>query len=103
MSSITKTTHGGTTCPFTPESGIDRRVLWASIVVSTLVFVASWLPIAIPDFGCAWVAGAATSQPAVLACAKAGHKACQGCHCSRFFLAEVSGEPFVSDAVFESC
>ena len=86
-----------------PESGVDRRVLWAVIIVLMLVFVASRLPVAIPDFGCAWVAGAATGQLTVLARAKAGHEACQGCHCSRFFLAEVSGEPYVSDAMFESC
>ena len=59
-----------------PESGVDHRVLWAAIIVSTLVFVASRLPVAIPDFGCAWVAGAATVQPAILARAKADHKAC---------------------------
>ena len=43
----------------------------------------------------------ATSQPAVLSRAKAGHECCEGCHGFRLFLAEVAGEPFVTDAVFE--
>ena len=59
-----------------PESGVDRRIIWAVFIVSTLVFIASRLPIAVPDFGCAWVAGTAAGQPTVLARAKAGHKAC---------------------------
>ena len=59
-----------------PESGVDRRVFRTFFIVSTLVFIASRLPIAVPDFGSAWVAGAATGQPTVLARAKAGHKAC---------------------------
>ena len=59
-----------------PESGVNHRILWAAIIVLTLVFVTSRLPVAIPNFGCAWVAGASTGQPAILARAKAGHKAC---------------------------
>ena len=59
-----------------PESGVYRCVVRTFFLVSTLVFIAPWLPIAIPDFGCAWVAGASTGQPAVLTRAKAGHKAC---------------------------
>ena len=59
-----------------PKSGVDRHVIWVFFIVSTLVFIASRLPIAIPDFGCAWVAGASTGQPAVFTRAKAGHKAC---------------------------
>ena len=59
-----------------PESDVYRRVIWATFFISTLVFVASWFTIAIPDFGCVWVAGAATGQPAVLARTKAGHEAC---------------------------
>ena len=58
------------------ESGVDRHVIWAVFIVSMLVFIASRLPVAIPDFGCAWVVGAATGQPTILARAKAGHKAC---------------------------
>ena len=60
----------------TPESGVDRRVVRTFFIVSTLAFIASWLPVAIPNFGCTWVAGASTGQPAVLARAEAGHKAC---------------------------
>ena len=41
-----------------PESGVDGRVVQALFIVSTLVFIASWFSIAIPDFGCAWVASA---------------------------------------------
>ena len=59
-----------------PESGVDRRVVRTFFVVSTLVLIAPWLPVAIPDLGCAWVAGASTGQPAVLTRAKAGHEAC---------------------------
>ena len=47
-----------------------------SLFISTLAFTASWFSIAIPDFRCAWVAGAATGQPTIFARAKAGHKAC---------------------------
>ena len=36
-----------------PESGVYRRVVWDVFVVLTLVFIASWLPIAVPDFECA--------------------------------------------------
>ena len=58
-----------------PESGVYRCIVWDVFIVSMLAFIASRFPVAIPDFGCAWVAGAATGQPTVLACAKAGHKA----------------------------
>ena len=43
-----------------PESGIGRCFVRTFFFVSTLVFIALWLPVAIPDFGCAWVAGAST-------------------------------------------
>ena len=43
-----------------PESSVYRRIIWATCFISTLVFDASWFSIAIPDFGCAWVAGATT-------------------------------------------
>ena len=59
-----------------PESGVDHCVVRTFFLVSTFVFIAPWLPIAIPDFGCTWVAGAFTGQPAIFACAKTGHKAC---------------------------
>ena len=66
-----------------------------------LLFIASRLPIAIPDFGCAWVAGAAMGQPAVLARAKAGHQCRRGRHGLRLFLSEVSGEPLVADIMLK--
>ena len=59
-----------------PESGVDRRVVRTFFIVSTLVLIASWLPVAIPDFGCAWVTGASMGQPAVLTHAKEGHETC---------------------------
>ena len=59
-----------------PKSGVDRRVVRAIFIVSTLVFIPSRIPVAIPYFGCAWVVGTATGQPSILARAKAGHKAC---------------------------
>ena len=59
-----------------PESGIDRRVVRTVFLVSTLVFIAPWLPVAIPNFGCTRVAGASTGQPAVLARAEASYEAC---------------------------
>ena len=85
-----------------PESGVYRRVVWAVFIISMLVFIASRLSIAVPDFRRAWVAGATAGQPTVLARAKAGHKAGEGCHCPWLFLAEVSREPFIPDTVFES-
>ena len=65
--------------------------------------MASWFAIAVSDFRGAWVAGAiaSTSEPAIFSRTKAGHKCGKGCHGLQFLLAEVLGEPFVSDAVFE--
>ena len=59
-----------------PESGVDRRVVRTFFLVSTLVFIAPWLPVAIPNFGCARVAGASAGPLVVLTRAEAGHKAC---------------------------
>ena len=56
-----------------PEPGVYRCIVWAFFIVSMFVFIASWISIAIPDFGCARIAGAATSQPVVLSRTKAGH------------------------------
>ena len=58
------------------ESGVDRRALWAVSLIPVLVLAASGFSISIPNFGCTWVAGATSCQPAVLSCAKAGHEAC---------------------------
>ena len=43
-----------------PESGIDRCVIRALFLVLAFVFITSWLPVAIPYFGCVGVAGAFT-------------------------------------------
>ena len=59
-----------------PVSGLERCVVRTLLLVFPFVFFAPRLPVAIPNFGCAWVAGVATGQPTVLARAKAGHKAC---------------------------
>ena len=58
------------------ESGIDCRAHWAVVLDSALFFVMAWFPVSISRFGCTRVAGAASCQPAILSCAKAGHEAC---------------------------
>ena len=57
------------------KSGIDRCVLRYFIIITTLVFIASWLSVAVLDFGTARVASvvAPMSEPAVFSRAKAGH------------------------------
>ena len=85
------------------ESGIDRRVLGSCIIVSMLVFIASWLAIAVPGFGGARIAGAiaSTSKPTIFSRAKAGHQCGKICHGLRFFLAEVMGKPLILYAMFK--
>ena len=85
------------------ESSVDRRVFGVVTVASTLVFIASWLAVAISDFGGAWIAGAVASmsEPAVFSRAKAGHQSGKGCQGFWFFLTEVAGEPLISDAMFK--
>ena len=58
------------------ESGVDRCVGRSFVIIATFVFAASWLAIAVSDFGGAWIAGAAasTSELAVFSRAKAGHQ-----------------------------
>ena len=85
------------------ESDVDRRVLGVVTVASTLVSVASGLAAAISGsrsarFVCIVIA---TGLPAILARAEAGHKRHEGCQGLRLFLAEVLGEPFVTDAMFK--
>ena len=58
-----------------PKSGVDRYVV-RTIVIPTFVLSVPWLPVAISDFRCTWVASASTGQPAVLARTKSGHEAC---------------------------
>ena len=85
------------------ESGVDRRVLGVVTVVSTLVSVALGLAVAISGFRSARFACIviATGQPAIFASIEAGYKRRERCHGLRLFLAEVSGEPFVADAVLK--
>ena len=85
------------------ESGIDRCVLGVVTVAWTLVSVASGRAIAISGFRSARFTCVviATGQPAILAHTEAGHKRREGCHRLRLFLAEVSGEPFVANAMFK--
>ena len=43
----------------------------------------------------------ATGQPTILTRTEVGHECREGCHGFRLFLAEVAGEPFVTDAMFK--
>ena len=85
------------------ESGIDCRVLGVITIVSMLLSIASRLGFASFSFRGAGVACVVfdTGQPTVLARTKAGHECREGYHGLRLFLAEVSGEPFVTDAMFK--
>ena len=58
------------------ESGVDCRAHRVVILDSALFFVTARFPVSISEFRCARVAGAASCQPAILSCAKAGHEAC---------------------------
>ena len=57
------------------EFGVDRRVLRSFVMIATFVFIASWLAVAVSDFGSARIAGAvaSTSEPVFFSRAKAGH------------------------------
>ena len=87
------------------ESGVNCGVIGVIAIASAFVSIAPELAGAVLGLGGACLAGCvfATSQPAILTRAKAGHECCEGCHGFRLFLAEVAGEPFVTDAVFEGC
>ena len=85
------------------ESGVDCSVVGIITIASVFVSVTSKLAIAVFDLGGACLAGCvfAMSQPTILTRAKAGHECREGCHGLRLFLAEVSGEPFVADAMLK--
>ena len=57
------------------ESGVDRRFLRSFIIISTLVFIVSWLAVVVSDFGSARVTGtvASTSELAIFSRTKAVH------------------------------
>ena len=64
--------------------------------------VATWLAVIVAHIqGAGMWRDATASQPAVLARAKVGHKCREGRHGLWFFLAEVSGEPFVTDIMLK--
>ena len=85
------------------ESDIGRRVLRSFIIISMLVFIVSWLAVAISNFGSARITGvvASMSETVVFSRVKAGHQSGKGYHGFGSFLAEVTREPFIPDAMFE--
>ena len=85
------------------ESSIDCCVFGVVSVVATLVSVATWLAVAVSGLRCARVACSvvATGQPAILARAEAGYECCEGCHGLWLLLADMSGEPLVTDVMFK--
>ena len=85
------------------ESGVNSGVISVVAIASAFVSVAPELAGAVLGLGGAYLTGCvfAMSQPAVLTRAKAGHECRKGCHGLRLFLAEVSSEPFVTDAMLK--
>ena len=87
------------------ESGVDYGVIGVVAIASAFVSIAPELAGAVLGLngfclgGCVFT----TSQPTIFTRAKAGHECREGCHGLRFFLAEVSGEPFIADVVFKGC
>ena len=67
------------------------------------MFVASWFAVGIFGIRSAQIPRCviATSQPAILARAKAGHECREGCHRLWLLLAKVAGKPLVTDVVLE--
>ena len=85
------------------EFGIDSSVIGVVVITLVFVFATSELAVAVLNLRGACLAGCvfATSQPTILIHAKAGHECREGCHRFWLFLAEVAGEPFVTDAMFK--
>ena len=85
------------------ESSVKCSVIGIIAIASALVSITSELVVVVFDLGGARLAGCvfATSQPTVLTRAKAAHECREGCHRFGLFLAEIAGEPFVTDAMFE--
>ena len=85
------------------ESGVNCSVIGIIAIASAFVFAALGLVVAVFGLGGAFLAGRifTTGQPAILTHTKAGHKCREGYHGFRLFLAEVAGEPFITDVVFE--
>ena len=85
------------------ESGIDCRIFGVITVIAAL-----WSITTLPSVNIFGIRGiriprcvVAASQPAVLARAKAGHECREGCHRLPLLLAEVPGEPLVTDVMLE--
>ena len=85
------------------ESGMNNGVIGVITIASA--FVPTTLELAAAIFG---LGGAyficcifAMGQPTILTRIKAGHECREGCHGLRLFLAEVAGEPFITDAKFK--
>ena len=87
------------------ESGVYSSVIGVIAIASAFVSAASELAVAVFGLGGACLAGRifATSQPAVLTRTKAGHDGREGGHRFRLFLAKVSGEPFIANAMLKGC
>ena len=85
------------------ESGVDCSVVGIITIASAFVSVTSELAVVVLNLGGACLASCvfAASQPTILTRAKAGHECREGCHRFWLFLAEVAGEPFITDAMFE--
>ena len=85
------------------ESGVDCGVIGVVAIASAFVSIAPELSSAVLGLSGACLAGCVftTSQPAVLTRTKAGHECREGCHGVRLYLAEVAGEPFVTDAMLK--
>ena len=74
------------------ESGVDCGVIGVVAIASVFVSIAPELAGVVLGLGGACLAGCvfATSQPAVLTRAKAGHECRKGCHVFQLFLAKVA-------------
>ena len=85
------------------ESSVNHSVIGVIAIALAFVSIAPELADAVLSLGGVCLAGCvfATSQLAVLTRAKAGHECHEVCHRFRLLLAEVAGEPFVTDAIFK--
>ena len=82
---------------------MNGSVIGVIAIASAFVSVAPELAAAVFGLRGACFVGCVctTSQPTILSRAKAGHKCHEDCHGPRLFLAEVAGEPFVTDAMLK--
>ena len=89
----------------TTESGVDCGDIGVITIASAFVTTGSELAAAIFGLGgarficCIFAMG----QPTIPTRTKTGHQCREGCHGLRLFLAEVAGEPFITDAMFKGC